>query len=261
MPPKKARAAPSPSKGMPRIRAFRKYAEPYRPTIEQDDEADVEDGDDAEATVPTKKTAAKPPPAKKAKKPTKAEIAAEKAAEKAEKAAQKTAAKPAPKPTEKPAEKTKPVEKTSKKVVLTKSKKPATTKQPAPKPPKTPPPPPPCSDDDTDDDGNDEYDSPGPQDELDYMAEENGDEEVVDPDDAVEAILQEESAEPPIKAGRKKRSPNIYFTPKQQADIVEFVKSHPNLYDRSDTQFFLTPVRDRTWEECAAKLQLNGKYN
>ena len=84
MPPKKPTPPKSPRKGMAHIRAFRKYAEPYRPHIEQHNN----DEDEPPIIEPKGKKSAKPPPAKKAKKVNKAEKASEKAGEKAaEKAA------------------------------------------------------------------------------------------------------------------------------------------------------------------------------
>ena len=187
------------------------------------------------------KKTAWPPPAKKAKKASKAGKAAEKAAGKAAEKAEKQ---------EEP-------------MVLTKNKKPATTKKPAPKKSAPTPPPPPVSDDKSEDADalNDEYESPGAEEELNYMAEDDdeADDGDAEPEDGVTMILHEEAAESPLKTC-KKHAPNIVLMHKQWADIVEFVKSHANLYHHGEPEFFLKHVRDKTWEECAVQLELNGNY-
>ncbi len=256
MGPKKKDIVVSPKKQMPRIRAFRKFAAAYRPEIEAPESSDE---DEVGSQLPLEKTASSSPPAKRSKRAKKAAEKPVKAAEKSVKAAEKPV-KAAEKPV-KAAEK--PVKKAAEpKQVLAKNKKPATTKKPAPKKKGVSLPPPPETDEsdiEGESDDDDEHE-PGPEDEPDYMLEDGDpiEEEENEPDDAVTAILQEEAQEPPIKKGRKKRSPNINLTPKQQSDIIEFVKSHPNLYDRSDPQFFLTPVRDKTWEDGSAELGIPG---
>ena len=128
------------------------------------------------------------------------------------------------------------------------------------KPKKAAPPPPRSKGDEEDDeDDEDEYEEPGAADGVDYMVNDGEAIDDDDPNDDVTTVLMEEEAESPIKNARKKRAETIRLTPKQEADIVQHVKTHPVLYDCGKTEFHLKHIRDAAWEQCAIDCDIKGK--
>ncbi len=93
-----------------------------------------------------------------------------------------------------------------------------------------------------------------PQDEADYFASSDDQREEEDP--AMVEALREDADSSPLELEWVKRK----FTPEEDDEIIEFVKSNPIFYNMKQTDFKLAPKKAKKLKELARKLRIPGEF-
>ena len=83
-------------------------------------------------------------------------------------------------------------------------------------------------------------------------------EEIEERPEAIEEAVEEERCEEDIEchSSAKRASVCATFTDSQEISIVEFVKQHPELYDKEHPRFHDRNRREALWAEISAELKL-----
>ena len=85
------------------------------------------------------------------------------------------------------------------------------------------------------------------------------DEEIEDRPEAIEGAVEEEERceeDPECHSSAKRARVCATFTDSQEISIVEFVKQHPELYDKEHPRFHDRTRREVLWPEISAELKL-----
>ena len=91
---------------------------------------------------------------------------------------------------------------------------------------------------------------------LKLQRERREEEEIEERPEAIEEAVEEERCEEDIECHSSAKRARATFTDSQEISIVEFVKQHPELYDKEYPRFHDRNRREALWAEISAELKL-----